>query len=78
MKVRSMGRKGKTFWRSSLASGTGNKSGGGVSWHALSKVEETASQETMERQVMKFKAELVKEEGVHEYIHGAEDEAAID
>ena len=54
-----------------MASGTGNKAGGGVNWDALSKVEETASQEAMERLVMKFKAEMVKEEGLHEYIHGA-------
>lgn len=47
-------------------SGTGNKPGGGINWDALSKVEETASQEAMERQVMKFKAEMVKEEGLHE------------
>lgn len=45
-------------------SGSGQKPG--TNWDSLSKVEESADQETMQRQIMKFKAEMVKEEGLFE------------
>ena len=58
--------------------GAGGNPQPGTNWDALSKVEETADQQTMATQVMKFKADMVKDEGLYENVMLALKDASME